>query len=70
MAVSVKVQSARTTRAAVLRALGDLFPGARLRQEPSPTEGAWAVVVALPPRGKTHRLLVAFKSLGEPRYLA
>ena len=70
MAVSVKVQSARTTRAAVLRALGDLFPGGRLRQEPSLTEGAWAVALALPPRGKTRRLLVAFKSLGEPRYLA
>ena len=70
MAVSVKVQSSRTTRAAVLRALGELFPGARLRQESSPAEGAWAIALTLPRPGKTHRLLLAFKSLGEPRYLA
>lgn len=70
MANKVKVAEPAAPRTRVLNALGTLFPGFRLISEPAPAPGTWAVRATGPGGRPVLRLLAAFRSVGEPRYLA
>lgn len=70
MANKVKGAEPVEPRGRVLDTLGTLLPGFRLISEPAPAPATWAVRATGPGGRPVMRLLLTFRSLGEPRYLA
>lgn len=60
----------REILASLRHRLPELLPTLRVVAERPSSRAPWDLVLKLPSRGKTQRLVCAIKSVGEPRYLA